>query len=190
MKWSVLAFAIAWLAVAGCSRQEADWRRAVEADTVAAYEGYLQRFPAGAHTAEARREIGRLVDDDDWARAARLKTPEALQRYLASHPEGRHAAEARGRLTALVPAAGASRNWSVQLGAYSTEASAQADLARIARAQGPFLHGLKLRILEPGAAALWRLRAGALDEPGARQLCADLAAEGVSCVPVAEPISP
>ena len=190
MKWSVVWLAIACLAVAGCSRQEANWRAAAEADTVAAYEGYLQRFPAGAHVAEARAQIGRLVDDDQWARARNLGTPEALQRYLSAHPEGRHAADAHGRLTALVPAAGTPRNWSAQLGAYSTEASAQADMVRIARAQGPLFHGLKWRILEPSAAALWRLRAGPLDEQGARQLCAELAAQGVSCVPVAEPISP
>ena len=190
MKWSVIWFAIAWLAVAGCSRQEADWREAAQAGTVVAYEAYLKRFPAGAHAAEARARIDRLVDDEEWARAGHIGTPEALQRYLSAHPEGGHAAAARSRLTALVPDAATSRTWSVQLGAYSTEAAAQSDLVQLARAHGPLFHGLKWRILEPGAAALWRLRAGPLDESSARQLCMELAAQGATCVPVAEAFSP
>lgn len=189
MKWIVCCAVVACLAVAGCSRQESGWREAERAGTIVAYEDYLRRFPAGPHAADARARIDRLADDGDWQRAERLATPESLQRYLAAHPDGRHAEVARRRLAGLVPAA-AAPSWSVQLGAYSTEAAAQADLVRLAREQGPLFHGLKWRILEPTAAAFWRLRAGPLDEEGARRLCAELASRAVSCVPVAEPISP
>lgn len=189
MKWIVCCAAVACLAFAGCSRQESGWREAERAGTVAAYQDYLRQFPAGAHSTEARERIAMLRDDEDWARAERIGSPEAWQRYLAMHPDGRHADPARRRLAAFVPAARAA-DWSVQLGAYSTEAAAQADLVRLAREQGPLFHGLRWRILEPTAAAFWRLRAGPLDEAAARRLCAELAARSVSCVPVAEPVSP
>lgn len=189
MKWIIATAAATCLALAGCSRQEAGWRQAERADTVTAYEDYLGAYPAGPHAARARARIAELRDDDDWARADRLAAPEAWQRYLATHPEGRHADLARRRLAAFVPAAGAP-GWSVQLGAYSTESAAQGDLVRLAREQGPLFHGLRWRILEPTAAAFWRLRAGPLDEAAARRLCAELAARSLSCVPVAEPISP
>jgi len=82
----------------GCSRQEADWRAARAADTVAAYEDYLRSYPAGSHTDDAESRLKSLREEREWERAGRLNTPEAYQRYLGSYPDGRFSAEARSRL--------------------------------------------------------------------------------------------
>ncbi len=181
---------VASCALAACSRQESGWREAASADSVPAYEQYLQSYPAGAHAREARERILALRDEEAWARAGRLRTPEGWQRYLGDWPEGRHAAAARRQLHAYLqsePPAG-SGPFSIQLGAFSTRAAADAGLQRLAQERAPELEGLTLRLLArpEHAPELWRLRAGPFAEPAARELCARLLARGVDCVPVVE----
>jgi hypothetical protein len=186
--WIVLCISCA-CALAACSRQETGWRDAHGKDSVPAYETYLEHFPAGAHADEARARIQELYEEREWARANKLQTPEAWQRYLGAYPEGRYAAAAREQLSDIVLARAPSgdRSYSVQLGAYSSEAAARADLARLSRDQADLLGGLKLHIEPPaaGAAPLWRLRAGPLTETAARRICVDLEARAEDCVPAA-----
>jgi hypothetical protein len=187
-QWVIVAI-LAIAAAAGCSRQEAAWQDAARVDSIAGYEEYLGRFPAGAHAVEARARVRGLREEQDWARAGRLRTPEAWQRYLSDWPDGRHAAEARDSLAQYVPAAAAtSGEWSVQLGAFSGEAIAQAARARLADAYAKVLGGIPLRVLAPQAdpSDLWRLRTDPLPEAQARELCALLRAEGIDCVPLAD----
>jgi hypothetical protein len=185
---------VPWIIVAGvlaaCSRQESSWRSAASQDSVAAYERYLEDFPAGAHASDARARVAELMEQEAWSRANRLQTPEAWQRYLGEWPDGRHAPAARRQLTQFVPndvpAAGAA--WSVQLGAYSSEAAARADLARHARERAGELSGVRLVIRAPYdiATDVWRLRTTPLAEAAARELCGKLRKCGVDCVPVVE----
>lgn len=186
-QWVIVAVLGALLA-AGCSRQEAVWRDAARADSVAAYEDYLARFPAGAHAPAAQARILELREEQDWARARRLRTPEAWQHYLAEWPAGRHAEEARALLNQYMPAEAERGGWSVQLGAFSGEAAAQAARAHLAEARAAELADLPLVVLAPqdDPGGLWRLRTGPLGEGAARDLCARLRALGVDCVPVAE----
>ena len=186
-KWLVVAAAAAIVA-AGCSRQEAGWRDAAREDSVAAYQAYLARFPAGAHAAMARQRIAELRDDRDWALAARLRTPEAWQRYLSGWPEGRHAAEARERLAAYIPQPSAPGAWAVQLGAWSEERAARAASERLRRVHATELGNRTLVLLAPRDAeeGVWRVRTGPLDEAAARGLCARLRERDVDCVPVAD----
>jgi len=177
-------------ALAACSRQETGWREAHGTDSVLAYETYLEHFPAGAHADEARARIQELHEEREWARANKLQTPEAWQRYLGAYPEGRYAAAARERLSDIVLARAplGDRLYSVQLGAYSSEAAARADLARLSRDHADLLGGLGLHIEPPatGAQPLWRLRAGPLTETAARRICVDLESRAVDCVPATE----
>jgi hypothetical protein len=187
--WIVLWISCA-CALAACSRQETGWRDARGTDSVSAYETYLEHFPAGAHADEARARILELHEEREWARANKLQTPEAWQRYLGAYPEGRYAAAARERLSdiALAKAPSEEHLYSVQLGAYSSEAAARADLARLSRDHADLLGGLKLHIEPPATVAqpLWRLRAGPLAETAARGICVDLEARAEDCVPAAE----
>jgi hypothetical protein len=186
-KWVVVCIVVA-CGIAACSRQESGWREAKAADSIAAYEQYLREFPAGAHAAEARAKVQDLRELRLWVLANRLRTPEAWQRYLGEWPDGAHAAEARRQLAAYVPTGGAANHdvYAVQLGAYATEAAARAALARMSHAHAAELNGERLRILAPSttAHAVWRLRTGPLDESVARELCTQLRAREVDCVPL------
>ena len=186
LQWIVLWIACA-CALAACSRQEVGWRNARGEDSVLAYETYLEQFPVGPHADEARARIRELHEEREWARANQLQTPEGWQRYLGAYPEGRYAGAARERLSDFVLARAPSgeRPYELQLGAYSSEAAARADLARLAREHADLLGDLKLRILPPTGAAppLWRLRTGPLAEAAARRICADFESRAVDCVP-------
>ena len=183
MPW-ILAAAI----TAACSREESGWEGARDNDSVASYESYLERFPSGPHSAEARAALAVLRDGAAWARAERLGTPEAWQRYLGDFPDGRHAGQARQRLIDFIPPgpAPAGGLYVVQLGAYSTEAAARADLAQSVALHAGVLGGTGLRVIAPRGQvdSIWRLRTGALAQVSARDLCARLRAAGVDCVPL------
>lgn len=175
--------------VAACSRQEAAWDRAARSDTVAGYEAYLERFPAGSHAPTARARVSELRDDGAWARAERLGTPEAWQRYLGDWPQGRHAGAALGRLAAFMPPPSPSpgSRFAVQLGAFSTEQGATLGVERIRRGHGEIAGAAGIRIV-PGEAdgiAVFRVRAGPYTEREARELCVRLLAAEQGCVPVA-----
>jgi hypothetical protein len=190
--------------LAGCDRRESAWRDAQREGTPAAYQAYLERYPAGVHADEARAELEARREAQEWERAERLGTPEAWQRYLARWPEGRHAGEARRLLIAFIPPpapvhetppapvaapgpALPAQGYEIQLGAWSDEALARAGFDRFIGAHAVALSGAGLRLAGPGESGdeLWRLRAGPFDEATARARCAALVAAGVSCVPVA-----
>jgi len=179
---------LAALIAAACSREESGWERARREDSLAAYEGYLARYPVGPHAGEARAALDGMHDSEAWSRAERLATPEAWQRYLGEFPDGRNSAKARQRLIDFIPPGPqpVDGRYVVQLGAYSTEAAARADLERAAVAHAGALAGIGLRIIAPRAPAdsIWRLRTDALVEVPARDLCARLRAGGVDCVPL------
>jgi hypothetical protein len=181
----VAPWILAACAATGCSRQESAWHDALREDTVAAYQVYLDRFPAGAHAAEASASISALRESDAWSRAERLGTPEAWQRYLGEWPDGRHAWQARRLLVDFIPPAPApAAAFEVQLGAWSDETLARAGLERIVHEHAGRLAGVEARLASPLEAgdALWRLRAGPLPEPSARALCAEFKSAGADCV--------
>ncbi len=188
-QWIVVLI-IAAGTLCACSRQETGWRDAAGADSIAAYEQYLNDFPAGAHAGEARTKLLELRDQEAWAKASRPRTPEAWQRYLGDWPEGRHAATAR-RLLAKFVSSGASTiggNWYVQLGAYSSAAAARGNLLRLGREHAGELDAMELLIWAPNGIAIdvWRVRTRPLAEAAARDLCGRLRERGVDCVPVAD----
>jgi hypothetical protein len=183
---------VTWLAAAciaaGCSRQQSAWDAARRQDTVSSYEAYLARYPAGARAEQARAALRALRDDEAWSRADRLATPEAWQRYLGEFPDGRHAAEARGRLIAFIPPGPkpADGRYVVQLGAWSSEASARAARDRALESHAAGLADTELLVVAPreDPAAVWRLRTASLEEETARDLCSRLRLLGVDCVPL------
>ncbi len=130
----------------------------------------------------------RLREVEAWALAERLRTPEAWQRYLGEWPDGQFAATARQRLVEFIPPGppSADGDFVVQLGAYSTDAAARADLAGLVSRHPAELAGIETRIVAPYGTlnSLWRLRTGALAEARARELCAKLRLAGVDCVPL------
>lgn len=75
----------------------------------------------------------------------------------------------------------------MQLGALSSAAGAEKEWSRIQRANSDVLGGLKSDVVEvdlPGKGVFWRLRAGPLDEQGARHVCGELKNRNQGCMVV------
>jgi len=125
----LIAFATA------CGGRQSDWEAARKADTPEAYTQFLQRYPDGDFTAQARDRLAGLKEESDWKAAATADNVQGYQQFLAQHPEGAHADEARIRVEnfhlAQAPiqspaAAAASTTQAAQPAKTGTEASAKA----------------------------------------------------------------
>ncbi len=102
---------------ASCGLGPYDWNKAMAANTVAAYETYLQDHRDGKHADDARGRILALKDDQAWSAAQKLKTIEGYQAYLQQEAGGVHAGDAQYQLTALQRA----RDWqAIQQGSSAT----------------------------------------------------------------------
>ncbi|MBL7804089.1 MAG: formylglycine-generating enzyme family protein [Saprospiraceae bacterium] len=84
------------------------WKTAKAANTIAAYQDYLTRFPNGEFRQQANDAIGAIQTDlalrrDDlaWEVAKEKNTAEAYKKYQADFPNGRHYAEADIKIQAL-----------------------------------------------------------------------------------------
>ena len=88
---------------------EAFWQRTGALGTVRGLRRYLDRYPDGIHSGEARRMLdvlaGRPVvtpaERADWEEARRQDTVEGYRAYLDAWPDGAFAQEARDRIAAL-----------------------------------------------------------------------------------------
>jgi hypothetical protein len=176
------------LLVAGCSRQEAAWRSADSMGTAAAYEAYLESYPAGTHAAAARARVAALREAREWSHAERLGTPESYQRYLAGYPDGQHAAAARDRLAVFMETAPADDHW-LQLGAFvGGRAAAEVAWQQLRAEHGDLLEGLEHRVIQAplDSGNLWRLSAGPLAADVGAARCEALRNRGSSCLLRAE----
>ncbi len=86
------------LFLAGCSREQQDWRAAEAADTVESYDQFLERHPESELATAARTRLAQLTEDREWQQAGNADTPEAYRDFLAHHPDGKWAQEARIRI--------------------------------------------------------------------------------------------
>jgi outer membrane murein-binding lipoprotein Lpp len=94
----LVAIVLGTLALAGCSRESADWKSATAADTAEAYQQFLQQHPKSANAVQAQARITQIGDDRDWQAAAAADTRDAYGQYLAQHADGKWAQEARIRI--------------------------------------------------------------------------------------------
>ena len=111
------------LAIAGCGSSTADWNKASNENTVAAYQGFVAAHPKDPHASEAQALILQLQDDNSWAEAKRTATTAAYQTYLQQYPQGAHAGDARDAMKSMDRAAA----WKTAQGA-ATATSVQAFL--------------------------------------------------------------
>jgi cell division protein FtsN len=88
----------ALLGVAGCSRQQSDWEKAVSANTPETYEQFLKKYPSGDFTAQAQARLKELYEERDWQKARDTDTLEGYQAFLKQYPEGKWTEEARIRV--------------------------------------------------------------------------------------------
>ncbi len=83
---------------------EVSWKIACKNNTVAAYQGYLDKWKHGIHDAEAEQKIEELNNDQDlWDYLNAHSNPESLEGnlldYLEAFPQGLHAKEAKRHIS-------------------------------------------------------------------------------------------
>jgi hypothetical protein len=86
------------LALCGCSRQQSDWQKTRETNTVDAYEQFLKKYPSGEFTAQAQARAKELYEEHDWQKARDADTADAYQAFIKQYPEGKWTEEARIRV--------------------------------------------------------------------------------------------
>jgi hypothetical protein len=86
------------LGLTGCSRQQSDWQKTREANTVEAYAQFLKNYPSGEFTAQAQARLKELEEERDWQKARDADTLEAYQAFLKQYPDGKDTEEARIRV--------------------------------------------------------------------------------------------
>ena len=85
-------------ALAGCSREQQDWRSAEAADTGEAYSRFLDQHADSELASQARLRLAQLQEERDWRHTDALASVEAYRQFLARHPGGKWAEEARIRI--------------------------------------------------------------------------------------------
>ncbi|MGB8274145.1 MAG: SPOR domain-containing protein, partial [Alphaproteobacteria bacterium] len=78
-------------------------------------------------------------------------------------------------------------SYQVQLSAVRSEAAAEAEWKKLQKANQDLLGGLTLAVVRadlPGKGTFYRVRAGALSEQAARDLCAELKQRKAACLVV------
>ena len=85
-------------ALAGCSREQSDWKTAQAADTIEAYGVFLRKHADASVANEARMRIEQLGEERDWQRASISDTRETYAQFIALHPNSKWTQEARIRI--------------------------------------------------------------------------------------------
>jgi len=194
--------------------EERDWAQAGRVATAEAYRAFLAEHPSGKWSEEARIRIeafalgsaprlapqtpaqpGGAPQGPSGVRALQLATarappavhengsqPVVVTQLIRAEPAER--APARDRNTA---AGTGGPLYSVQLGAFGSEASADREWRRLQGRFGAQLGGLAPRIVAASnntSGQLYRLQAPAAGEAQARALCDSLREQSQPCVPV------
>jgi len=94
----LIVIAAAAFALAGCSRESADWKSATTADTTESYQQFLQQHPSSSSADQARARLKALMEDHDWQTAAAADTRNAYDQFVALHPDSKWVQEARIRI--------------------------------------------------------------------------------------------
>jgi cell division septation protein DedD len=97
-KLLLVCLSVALIGFAGCSRQQSDWQKTRESNSVEAYEQFLKKYPSGEFTAQAQARLKDLEEERDWQKARDADTLDAYQAFLKQYPDGKNTEEARIRV--------------------------------------------------------------------------------------------
>jgi len=89
------------LAITACSSVNKDWAAASAANTVAAYQSFVDKHAADPHAQEAKAYILALMDDAAWNMAQTSNSLDSYRQYLQGEPNGSHAQTARDQIAVM-----------------------------------------------------------------------------------------
>lgn len=82
--------------------EDLEWVKYRDANDPNQLQLFMDRYPNGQHSADARRLADQLAAEDmDWRNAQETGTVDSLQRFVQAHPHSRHLADANGMISAL-----------------------------------------------------------------------------------------
>ena len=90
--------ALAMLLLLGACGELQDWRGTQRADTLEAYQSFLERHPQSQYAPVAQRRLADLEEQRDWLIATESDSAEGYRTFIDTHPKGRWTREARLRL--------------------------------------------------------------------------------------------
>jgi hypothetical protein len=88
-------------ALTACNTAESDWNQATAANTVPAYQAFLQKHADNKHAENARGRILALQDEQAWNAARAANSIAGYQDYLKAESGGVHVGEAKYQIIAL-----------------------------------------------------------------------------------------
>ncbi len=94
----MMTMVVVALMVIACSGRQQQWETARRADTLEAYQRFLQTYPDGEFASQAQARVRELQESSDWQKAMQTDTADGYQQFINQHPQGRMADEARIRL--------------------------------------------------------------------------------------------
>jgi hypothetical protein len=94
---SIFLVLVVLVALGGCGELQ-DWRSTQRADTLEAYESFVDRYPQSQYVPVAQRRLADLVEQRDWLIATESDTAAGYRAFINTHPKGRWTREARVRL--------------------------------------------------------------------------------------------
>jgi hypothetical protein len=80
---------------------DSDWHKATLANTVVAYQTFLQEHPNNKHADNAKGRILALQDENAWSAARAANTLAGYEGYLKAQSGGVHVGDAKYQITAL-----------------------------------------------------------------------------------------
>jgi SPOR domain len=95
---TLMILALLVIGLAGCSREQRDWRSAQAADSMEAYDRFLELHPDSSLATQARMRLTQLTEERDWQRASTTDTSDSYRQFLTQHPNGKWSQEARIRV--------------------------------------------------------------------------------------------
>jgi hypothetical protein len=175
--------------------EERDWQLASSEGSSQAYQNFVAQHPEGKWAQEARIRVENFTLNQSIGPVpgeAAPTTPvtpaeEAAPPAVAGpHPANPPPAAARPEASRPPATKLASAGYGVQLGAFSSEAGAQAQWKILTGKYKGELGGQSHRVVvsRPGSSPLYRLQVARASEQQSRELCARLAAKGQNCVVV------
>lgn len=97
----LLVLILFMLGAAGCDSPGAAWDEAREADSIEAYQQFVDAYPDSPEASDAEQRILELRREQAWEAARMEDTVEAYQAFLGEYSEGELADQARSRLSVL-----------------------------------------------------------------------------------------
>lgn len=85
------------LALTACGELQ-DWRSTQRADTLEAYQAFIDSHPQSQYAPVAQRRLADLIEQRDWLIATESDTAAGYRAFIDTHPKGRWTREARVRL--------------------------------------------------------------------------------------------